>query len=237
MEPSDGYKNTDFNKKNGSAALAKERTRWVEHFRPNPIRLPESATLFDVGQDAIGFYCLLKGAVKLQMRNQRNEPFTYFIARPYELLGFYDMFNRDSTHTISVKTLKPVEVGFMDKSYYIRLLNDKPFLTYTVLNQLHLQIKRMEQKMKMFRQGSSQLRVIALLQELVKDFGIDHHHWLNLALYTEDIADLAGISKTYMKKLLPGFRSENLFETRKNHIRIIDPEKLQFINTNQEDSN
>lgn len=236
MGQPDGLNGAAFNEQNGSKASGHQK-RWIENFRANPFRFPGETTLFEAGEEAAGVYCLLKGAVKLQMRNQNGEAVTYFIARPYELLGFYDMFNSEATYSISVKTLNPVEVGFMEKSTYMRLLNDHPMLTYSILNQLHFQIKRMEQKMGMFWQESAQMRVIALLQELMKDFGIDDQQHLNLALSTEDIADLAGVSKTYMKKLLPRFRSDHLFETRRNHIRIIDPEQLRWMRANQGDTN
>ncbi len=70
-----------------------------------------------------------------------------------------------------------------------------------ILNQINNQIDRIENYSKAIYGGDSHQKVKELVVYLANTFGLNENQFLNVALSPEDLANLSGISKTYMRKL------------------------------------
>ncbi len=191
-----------------------------------PMTFREKDYLFKSGHPLSGIYYIFSGVVKLE-NIEGGEPFTFYLARDGDFLGLNDIFHYSATHTVNAQALTLTKSGFLSTEHYFTLIKENPQFSMDILSRLNGQIERMEDQSDFSHHWNARKKILQLLNKLISDFGLDANNFLKIPLSPEELADLSGISKTYMRKLLPSFREKNLFESRKKCIRIISPQKMR----------
>ena len=94
---------------------------------------PPRKLLFREGTDPEGIYFIHSGEVDLYFSSPRkNEGKSFLIVGPGELLGLTCVMS-NRTHDCSAVTRGPCVTGFVEKTRFLRLLEEKPALWLTVL--------------------------------------------------------------------------------------------------------
>lgn len=192
-----------------------------DYFETFPCTFQPEEKLFQTGAPVTGIYYLWEGAVKLQKMNG-GDSVTFYIARPGDFIGLNDLFQERDQFTITAIALGTVRTGFITEEHYFELIQKQPGLTIAILNRMNDQIARIERRTKRMENLSSFEMIKNLVAYFVRQFGVDENHFLSIPLSPEDIADLSGISKSYMRKLLPQFREQTMFESKKRKLKILD---------------
>lgn len=200
-------------------------TTLLSYFYQNTQRFGEGAYLFQAGSPLENIYYLKRGAIKLQGFHG-NEPVTFYLARQGDFLGFNDVFHNHQTYTISASALLESETGFITINQYVQIIREHPTLTVEMLNRINQQINRIEKQGVFTYQQDARSKILGLASELIAEFGLNSKNFLNVPLSPEDLAGLSGISKTYMRKLLPVFREEGLLRSVNNKLQILDPSQF-----------
>ncbi len=200
-------------------------TTFLSYFYQNTQRFSEGAYLFQAGSALDNIYYLKRGVIKLQCFHG-NEPVTFYLARQGDFLGFNDVFHNHETYTISASALLESQTGFITINQYIQIMRSNPALTIEILNRINQQINRIEKQSVFTYQKDARSKILGLASELIAEFGLNSKNFLNIPLSPEDLAGLSGISKTYMRKLLPIFRKEGLLRSSNNKLQILDPSKF-----------
>ncbi len=203
-----------------------DQTILQSYFRQSIISFSKENLLFVQGDAISGIYYLLEGIVKVQQINA-GETFTLYLADKGDFLGINDFFQKDSKHSISAIALSEGKAGFLSSDLYFRMINQNPGVGFEILSQMNKQIGLIEKQLSDIHSHDAYRTIKAFVFYLAESFGVDKDRYLNIPLSPEDIADLSGVSKTYMRKLLPSFRTNGIFESKKRRIRLLTSKKLQ----------
>lgn len=188
-------------------------------FKRQIIPFSSKRPLFKDGDAISGIYYLLKGVVKVQQISG-GETQTLYLAGPGDFLGINDFFQKHSTYNITAVALSQGKAGFLSRDHYFNMIERNPSVGVEILNQMNEQIGRIESHSSILEEKAAYQKIKALVTYYTKAFGVDENCYLNLPLSPEDIADLSGVSKTYMRKLLPSFRRNRVFESKKRRIKV-----------------
>jgi CRP-like cAMP-binding protein len=104
--------------------------------------LPAGKVLFREAEQAEGVYVLHSGDVELSFSNKPMH-----LSAPGEILGLTTVMS-GRAHDSSAVSRTPCVVGFVEKSVFLRLLDEQPSLWLTVLQMISSNISHCWQSMR-----------------------------------------------------------------------------------------
>jgi CRP-like cAMP-binding protein len=104
--------------------------------------LPAGKVLFSESDPADGVYVLHSGEVELSFSSKPMH-----VVRPGEVLGLTTVMS-NRAHDSSAVTRTACIAGFVDKSVFLRLLDEQPSLWLTVLQMISVNISQCWQDMR-----------------------------------------------------------------------------------------
>ncbi|CBW26269.1 putative FNR-family transcriptional regulator protein [Halobacteriovorax marinus SJ] len=185
-------------------------------------------TLFVQGNHPFGIFCISKGNIKVTKVGADGKESIVRICHGGDIIGHRSLFTEEH-YTATATAIEDSEVCFIDKSFILKMINEKPSVSLNIINKLSVDMGKAETKLSSFHQKNVRERLAELLIVLSKSHGeaiSDGRIKLNLKLTREEMATMIGTANETLIRFISEFKDENLIEQDGKHIIIKDEEKL-----------
>ncbi len=200
-------KNNEFFCNLSAASLsALERIKHVSSY-------PEHALIFMEGEESRGVYLLCQGRAKLLTTNGDGKTLILKIAKPGEVIGLNSVLT-GKPHEITVETLQPCQLAFINKSDFMRYLREHGDACLHVAQHAGRDCHSAYESIRSIGLSSSASEKLArfLVEWSVDGKMADGAIRVKLTLTHEEIAQLIGSSRETVSRTLSEFKRQHLVE-------------------------
>jgi CRP/FNR family transcriptional regulator, cyclic AMP receptor protein len=185
---------------------------------------------FQIGEPTVHFYVLLEGRVKIYRRRRVGRQVTLAILKPGDVFG-EDALTADGVHEQGVEVVETTTIGALAAGEFRAFLEQKPILTWRVLQNLGQQKRLLERKIADLVFTDVPTRLAEVLLGLAEDYGeaCTHGLALDLRITQQDLADLIGAMRPAVNATLKQFRERGLIYPRPSVICIADRDGLRRV--------
>lgn len=189
------------------------------------LRFAPKEMIFHQGAPAAGWYVLCRGGAKLLFKGPRRRAILIKFCRPGDLLEGGGL----EVHTVSAVSVLESVVGFIDRSFALRLCERHPELVLDLGRRLAQDRYMLIGRLAYLAYGSIGERLARGLLELGRHYGVRCEGGLLIDLpFTQgDLADPIGTSRQKVNLNLRKFASQGLIRTERGRVIIPDQNGLQ----------
>ena len=175
----------------------------------------------------LGVFCINKGKLKVFKTGDDGKDQIIQISKPGDLLGYRAMIGED-LYPVTAEALEDVQVCFIPKSEFVRLLEESPDFSKMLLKEACHELGTMTELLTNLAQKTVRERLAVTLL-MLKDIYFDEERPNDLAeinLTREDLANIVGTATETIIRLLHDFKEENLIQTNGRKIMVLDAQRL-----------
>jgi CRP/FNR family transcriptional regulator len=190
--------------------------------------LPKGAMLFVEGQSPRGIFLLCTGRAKLSTCSSDGKSLITQIAEAGEVLGLSAVIS-GRPYEVTAETLHPCQVNFIKREDFLRFLGEHGEACLRVAQHLSNNYHTAyEQVRSLGLSHSASEKLAKLLLDWSERDGIstDRGISVKLTLTHEEIAQLIGISRETVTRLLADFKTDNLIHIKGATLLIRNREAL-----------
>ena len=193
--------------------------------------------LFVEGQLPRGVFVLCKGSVKLAISSPSGRTVMVKLAEPGEVLGLSATLS-GKPYEVTAETIDPCQVNFVKRDDFLRFLKDDVEACFKVAEQLSENYHNACKEVRWLGLSHSAAEKLAkLLLELSPKNrqSVKGEPWLKLRLSHEEIAQMIGLSRETVTRVLADFRKQRLIQQNGSTLVIPDRVALKSLITVKRD--
>ena len=193
---------------------------------------PRDVPIFWEGKEALGFYILLRGQVKLVKSSWEGKEYILRLVAPGETMGEAAVL-AESTYPVSAITLEDCQTLFFPKIDFLNLLTSSPRLARNMLATMSHLLYHLTRQLEDLSLKEGSARLAKYLQERCQESHGRVAAGLSFDLpvtKTHLAAYLGTISET-LSRTLARFKALGVIQVEKSRITIEEPELLGKIAT------
>ena len=193
---------------------------------------PRDVPIFWEGKEALGFYILLRGQVKLVKSSWEGKEYILRLVAPGETMGEAAVL-AESTYPVSAITLEDCQTLFFPKIDFLNLLTSSPRLARNMLATMSHLLYHLTRQLEDLSLKEVSARLAKYLQERCQESHGRVAAGLSFDLpvtKTHLAAYLGTISET-LSRTLARFKALGVIRVDKSRITIEEPELLEKIAT------
>lgn len=193
---------------------------------------PRDVPIFWEGKEALGFYILLRGQVKLVKSSWEGKEYILRLVAPGETMGEAAVL-AESTYPVSAITLEDCQTLFFPKIDFLNLLTSSPRLARNMLATMSHLLYHLTRQLEDLSLKEVSARLAKYLQERCQESHGRVAAGLSFDLpvtKTHLAAYLGTISET-LSRTLARFKALGVIQVEKSRITIEEPELLGKIAT------
>jgi len=195
---------------------------------------PRGAVLFVQGQLPRGIFVLCKGSAKLAINSPSGTTAIVKVAEPGEVLGLSATIS-GKPHEVTAETIDPCQVNFVKRDDFLRFLKDDVEACFKVAEQLsekyHNACKEAG-SLGLSHSAAEKLAKLLLEWTFKNGEGTKAEPRLKLRLTHEEIAQMIGLSRETVTRVLGDFRKQRLIRQNGSTLVIPDRVALKSLITN-----
>lgn len=192
---------------------------WKRLEQKLPMLYGKHMAVYDQGDEAERFYYLKKGSVRIFLSSEHGNERTLTVVHSGDLFGeaaFFDGLPRVS----SAQTLEKSEIVAVDRPMLQALLAEDTTFALQLLEYLARRVRMLSAQVDSMTFLQADCRLAELLLQLCDEQG-------EVGATHEHLADLAGVSRITVSKILSRFAKDGWIATGYRKILLTDRKKLQ----------
>jgi len=180
-----------------------------------PSLFPADAVLFVEGQMPRGIFVLCRGRAKLSMVSAEGKTLILRLAEAGSVLGLSACILGEP-YMMTVETLTPCQVNFLRADNFLQLLQTNAEISLQVSHWLSQEYQTACRELGAFGLGhSAAAKVARFLLEWNNNFALaNDRDTVKLNLTHEEMAQMIGVSRETVTRMLARFRERGLIEIR-----------------------
>jgi CRP/FNR family cyclic AMP-dependent transcriptional regulator len=188
---------------------------------------PGQAVLFVEGQSSQGVMVIVSGRVKLSTASADGRTIIVRMAGPGEVLGLSaTVVGRPCE--LTAETLEPTRIKIIPRESFRHWLSVHPELAFQIAQELAEEYNNAcHQLRSMALSHTAAQRLARTLLQLVRNAGPGNEARVPLSLTHQEIAEMIGISRETVTRLLASFRHKGLIELGSSMLVVRDREALR----------
>lgn len=194
----------------------------------SPESYPKGAILFVEGQEAHGVLILSSGRVKLTTSSADGKALLLRIAEPGEVIGLPGAIS-GKTYVLTAEALEPVQVNVILRGPFMEFLREHgeaALRVAEILNEIYHATFRELQYLA--HSGSAAEKLARFLLDAAVPCGPSNNQLrARLTLTHEEIAEMIGVARETVTRLLASFKREHLIELQGSKLLIADKAGLE----------
>ncbi|MBT2560663.1 Crp/Fnr family transcriptional regulator [Pedobacter sp. ISL-68] len=183
--------------------------------------------VFREGAVPSGIYFIHRGKVKKYKVDHSGREQIIYVANQGEFIGYHAVLSEER-YPDSAATIEESVLSFIPKEDFLQVLNNSPLLTSRMLKALSHEYTVLANSISVFSQRSAierlAIALIFLREKYKQDLNTDGEILINIS--RNDLANLAGLAKENVIRLLKELKSEDILYTEGRKIWIKNIEKL-----------
>jgi CRP-like cAMP-binding protein len=192
------------------------------------IQIGKGEMLFQKGDEAKGFYLVLKGQIKLAFPSIQGNEKVVAIVGTGQTFGEAAMF-LDQRYPVRAEALANSDLLYFGSQMIFGLLAQDPLFARKLLAGLSFRLHQLVQDVELYSQRSSAQRVIGyLLQLCPAQGGCDMPLTIDLPTTKQVVASRLNLTPETLSRILHDLSEEGLIEMQGRRIHIPHPEPLRL---------
>ncbi|MEZ4776747.1 MAG: response regulator [Bacteroidia bacterium] len=184
----------------------------------------EKDIIFSEGRHPHGLWFINSGKVKTYRTNEDAKEYITGLYKQGDFMG-YTALLQDAPYTESATALEDTEVLLIPREDFFSLMYNNRDVSHKFIKLLSHDLDEKEDQLLHLAYDTVRKRVADALLLLQKRYQ-EEQGTFAMPISRENLASLVGSSKECVIRVLSEFKSENIIETRKSEIRILDSDKL-----------
>lgn len=188
------------------------------------INISNKAFLYHQGDHCSELFWIKNGIGKLSHLTEQGTEITIALFEKGDVIGCLQ--NNFVVQEIEETAQALGEVNLYSIAYndFKALMSHQPELAWYVFEKIYTRKQKVERKLRTTLTQPVEMRVIATLLELAEMFGIEctHGYALEIHLTQQEVADLAGASRSVVSTILNDFRNRGMLDYTRDQICIND---------------
>mgnify|MGYP001164408009 CR=1 FL=1 len=189
---------------------------------------PKHSTIFMEAQPRTTVYFIESGIIKVtKVDNQGNEQVISILQKGdmFPHVGFFD----DSPYPGTAQTIQNSKLLAIPIHDFDRLLDSNPQIAKSVMKIMAVKILQLQRRLQEVISGDVYHKVVMTLLRLVDEYGVskDESIFISLPLTHQDFANMLGLSRESVNRVLNQLKKENLIDVSRKGIKILDLKTLQ----------
>ena len=189
---------------------------------------PKHSTIFLEAQPRTMVYFIESGVIKVtKVDNQGNEQVISILQKGdmFPHVGFFD----DSPYPGTAQTIKNSKLLAISIKDFDRLLDSNPQIAKSVMKIMAVKILQLQRRLQEVISGDVYHKVVMSLIRLVEEYGVtkDKGIFISLPLTHQDFANMLGMSRESVNRVLNQLKKEELIDVSRKGIAIYDVKTLQ----------
>jgi CRP-like cAMP-binding protein len=188
-----------------------------------PREIKKGESLFSQGEEAKGFYLVLRGRIKIYRLSPQGKEYILRIVGPGETLAEAAVFS-GKTYPASADSLEDSRLYYLRKSDFVRLIRQDPQLALNMLSGLSLLLRNLAQQVEdlSLHEVSSRLARYLLDQAFKNDFPLVNGVQIPLEVKKNLLASRLGTIGETLSRTLTKMKQRGLLEIKKDAVVIQD---------------
>ncbi len=208
--------------------LSSDELQYVSQYRFEATFKP-GEMIFKQGSPASNAVFLIEGLAKVYMEGQGEKNLIVNIEKPGRMIVGPGLYT-DNRHIFTVSALNDVKACFIDSNVIRKLARDNRDFGEILLRDLSLITQVNFFKLMSMTQKKMPGRVAEVLLYLSEE--IFESDKFTMLLSRQELADMAGMAKESVVRILKEFSNEGIIDSGCPDFRILDQEKLKMISAN-----
>lgn len=214
----------DFESDKLFGALNSVEARLVNKVMEN-LEIKKGSRLFYEDGIPTGIFQLKKGRAKKSKRGFNGDEQLFYIYTPGDVLGYHALLGEER-YQDSCEALEDLEVGFISKQNFLKLLDDIPKLKKAVIKNISHEFGVLANIIAVLAQKDQNTRLAIFLLVLQERFERCNPDVKGVDLSREDLANCIGTSRESLGRSLKYFKDQGYISVDRGAITIIDKESL-----------
>jgi len=185
-------------------------------------------TICKEGTKSLGLICLNKGKVKITKRGFNGTELIVALKKPVDFIGFRALMS-GSNYLSSIIAIEDVEVCVIDKTDFFKVIENNKQLAFKIINLFAQELNENDNRLLNHIHKHVRARMADALLLIDEIYGINSRGVLAVSLRRSDLAALSNMTVSNVSRILTSFSKENLIETHKRDIKIINLKALKDI--------
>ena len=184
-----------------------------------PLFIKKGSMLFYEDGVPTGIFHLKKGRAKKFKRGFSGEEQIFYIYTPGDVLGYHALLGEER-YQDSCEALEDLEVNFISRNNFFKLLEDIPSLKAAVIKNIAHEFGVLANIIALLAQKDQNTRLAIFLLLLDQKFNKNSEEDTGIDLTRDDLANVIGTSRESLGRSLKVFKDQGLIETDKRTIYI-----------------
>lgn len=176
--------------------------------------------LFSEGEAGLGVWLLLRGAVKLVKTDSQGGEQLLKVVAPEQFFAEVVLFD-GGTYPATAIAQSDCTVAVLYNADARALLSSHPELAWRFLHTMSERLRAAQERIRILAGSDATVRLAALLLQVAKEQGQSQ-----LSLSKQDLANMAGIARETVSRILSVFRDEGYIQTGRNKLVIVNKRRL-----------
>ena len=187
--------------------------------------------IYQEGSQALGFYCVYQGKIKLSKAGGDNKEQIVSLFREGDVLGYRALL-AGTRYATSAVALEDCVVCFVPRPDFLRLVQGNMQFSTALMQLLARSLGQAEERMLHLAYKPVRERLAGALLLVMNTFRQEGEELpFRIALGREDLAALVGTAKETVSRLLSELKDMGIIATRGSQITILKPSRLLEIST------
>jgi CRP/FNR family transcriptional regulator, cyclic AMP receptor protein len=170
-------------------------------------------------------HLISQGRFSIRVMTPLGQVATIAVRRPGESFGEMALLSPESRRSATVTALEEAETFSVTRGDFERLRFRHPTVNELLLGFLENEVRRLNERLLEALYVPVERRVLRRLAELAYVYPDGHNEAL-VSLTQQDLAELAGASRTTVNQVLQDEQRRGSIEVRRGKIRILDVDSL-----------
>lgn len=190
-----------------------------------PVELPAGAYVFRRGDDSIGLYGILSGAIGIEGGHGRQAPLLNHVLRRGEWFGLKAVLG-GGPRELSYWALEPARLLLVPRSRLLPLMQADPEVAVRVGQLAELATRLGNWITRDLQTPDAGRRLAAVLFRVLGAAEVPIEEPAGFRLSHRQLGEMANVSRLYVGRKLAGFEAAGWIACGYNRIRLLDPEGL-----------
>ncbi len=191
-------------------------------------RFAKHQTVFREGDPGQSFYVILSGSVAIVRVAPDGRETILSLLKERDFFGEMSVFDT-TVRAATVRTLTPVEVGVIERSDFLALIDRSPRIGRLLVIALSERLRVANAMIAATTSQDIRSRLASLLLNLSASFGeeVGTGMRISLRLTNQEMANMIGTTRETVNRTLNKFWDERLIDMRTAHVVVVDPDGLR----------
>lgn len=190
-------------------------------FRKNEI-------IFRAQEPGTALFLIKRGRVKVSMNDKSGREIILGILEAGDFFGEMSLLDSEP-RSATVSSLEPCQALIVSRDQFLQFIPRHPELVMKMLTTLSLRLRKTDEKISRLVFADAYEKVASVLMEIIKEqkIPLDIGTEVPLSLTRKELADLVGLSRETVTRVIADFQRAGLVRIERRRIAIINPAKLK----------